>query len=155
MAKDEAGSWNIVQGITVEEHTFLAAHHRASRRTREVSLCRICAHIATVSPLEGPHLVGIDPTRKQHQEEEALQLEVRCVWGANTNGEHPTVFWWCSSAQTQKKRQFSGHMMVPQGLCENLINALKLLTNQQRDGDCPIQNIGTEWAYCERFDKLH
>ena len=32
---------------------------------------------------------------------------------------------------------------VPQGLCENLISALKLLANQQRDGDSPIQNIVT------------
>ena len=30
---------------------------------------------------------------------------------------------------------------VPRGLCENFINALKLLANQQRDGDSPIQNI--------------
>ena len=30
---------------------------------------------------------------------------------------------------------------VPQGRCENLINALKLLANQQKDGDNPIQNI--------------
>ena len=30
---------------------------------------------------------------------------------------------------------------VPQGLCENLINALKLLANQQRDGDSPMQSI--------------
>ena len=29
----------------------------------------------------------------------------------------------------------------PQGLCENLFNALKLLANQQKDGDSPIQNI--------------
>ena len=30
-----------------------------------------------------------------------------------------------------------------QGLCENLITALKLLANQQKDGDSPIQNIIT------------
>ena len=30
---------------------------------------------------------------------------------------------------------------IPQELCENFINALKLLANQQRDGDGPIQNI--------------
>ena len=30
---------------------------------------------------------------------------------------------------------------LPQGLCDNLINALKLLANQQKDGDSPIQNI--------------
>ena len=30
---------------------------------------------------------------------------------------------------------------VPQGLCENLINALKLLANSQEDEDSPIQSI--------------
>ena len=29
------------------------------------------------------------------------------------------------------------------GLSDNLINALKLLANQQKDGDCPIQSIVT------------
>ena len=32
---------------------------------------------------------------------------------------------------------------IPQGLCGNLINALKLLANQQEDGDGAIQNIVT------------
>ena len=32
---------------------------------------------------------------------------------------------------------------VPQCVCENLINALKLLANQQKDGDSPIQSIVT------------
>ena len=32
---------------------------------------------------------------------------------------------------------------VPQGLCGNLIKALKLLANQQEDGDGFIQNIVT------------
>ena len=35
---------------------------------------------------------------------------------------------------------FKAHA-VPQGLCANLINALKLLANQQEDGDGLIQNI--------------
>ena len=34
-------------------------------------------------------------------------------------------------------------LAVPQGLCGNLINALKLLANQQEDGDVLIQNIVT------------
>ena len=38
--------------------------------------------------------------------------------------------------------EFKAHA-VPQGLCEHLINALKLLANQQTDGDSPIQNIVT------------
>ena len=35
---------------------------------------------------------------------------------------------------------------VPQGLCENLINAVKLLANQQKDGDGPIQSILTAFV---------
>ena len=37
---------------------------------------------------------------------------------------------------------FNAHA-VPQGLCANSINALKLLANQQEDGDGLIQNIVT------------
>ena len=41
---------------------------------------------------------------------------------------------------------------VPQGLCENLINARKLLANQQKDGDGPFQSIIVT-AICERSRK--
>ena len=44
---------------------------------------------------------------------------------------------------------FSGR--APQGLCENLINVLKLLANQQEDGDGPIQSIVT--GLCKRSRK--
>ena len=37
-------------------------------------------------------------------------------------------------------KAFKAHA-TPLGLCDNLINALKLLTNQQTDGDSPIQSI--------------
>ena len=50
------------------------------------------------------------------------------------HGEHPVGFWWCSSAQTKTNRKFAGRMRSPQGLCENLVNALELLASQQRDG---------------------
>ena len=33
---------------------------------------------------------------------------------------------------------------VPQGECDNLINALKLLTNRQKDGDSPVKMVGGE-----------
>ena len=42
---------------------------------------------------------------------------------------------------------FEAHA-VPQSPCENLISALKLLGNQQKDGDSPIQSIVT--GLCER-----
>ena len=40
---------------------------------------------------------------------------------------------------------------VPQGLCVNLIHALKLLANQPKDGESPVQSIAT--GLCERSRK--
>ena len=40
----------------------------------------------------------------------------------------------------EQAKVFKAHA-VPQGLCANLINALKLLANQQEDGDGLLQNI--------------
>ena len=65
---------------------------------------------------------------------------VRCV-EANTNGERPTGYWWCSSVSMPMKRRCSKRTQRRLGLCGNLINALKLLANQQKDGDSQIQSI--------------
>ena len=42
--------------------------------------------------------------------------------------------------RVEQAKVFKAHA-VPQGLCENLINALKLLANQQEDGYGLLQNI--------------
>ena len=57
----------------------------------------------------------------------------------------------------EQAKVFKAHA-VPQGLSENLIKALKLLANQQEDGDGPIQSIVTN--LCEEgshggVGKLH
>ena len=44
------------------------------------------------------------------------------------------------STNEDEAKDFRAHA-IPQGLCENLINELKLLANQQKDGDSPILNI--------------
>ena len=59
---------------------------------------------------------------------------VRCV-EAYTNGEHTTGYCWCSSVPTPTKQKCSERT--------HLIHALKLLANQQEDGDSPIQSIVT------------
>ena len=41
-----------------------------------------------------------------------------------------------------RAKVFKAHA-APLGLCDNLINAPKLLANQQKDGDSPIQSIVT------------
>ena len=66
--------------------------------------------------------------------------------------------WWCgvpyewrepnrilvvqTDADASLAKVFKAHA-APQGLCENLIDALKLLGKQQSDGDSPIQSIVT------------
>ena len=56
--------------------------------------------------------------------------------------------WWCAailvvqdSVGPREAKVFGAH--APQGLCDNLINSRKLLTNQQKDGDCPVESIVT------------
>ena len=45
-----------------------------------------------------------------------------------------------TGASVNQAKVFKAHA-VPQGLCANLINAVKLLANQQEDGDGLLQNI--------------
>ena len=81
---------------------------------------------------------------------EALQLVVRSLWrkyGWRAPKRLLVVQTGDSASQAQV---FKAHA-VPQGLCENLINTLKLLANQQKDGDTPIQSIVT--GLCERSRK--
>ena len=54
--------------------------------------------------------MGNDGRRRQQQEEEALQVGGARKVEANVNGKHAIGFWWCSSAQTKKRRTFSGRM---------------------------------------------
>ena len=76
--------------------------------------------------------------------EEAHQLVVCGLW---------RKVWLEGAKQVQtgesasQAKIFKAHA-VPQGLCENLINALKLLANQQEDGDGPKQSTVT--GLCER-----
>ena len=57
------------------------------------------------------------------------------------NEEHPTGFRWCRLSQNEDEAKVCRAHAIFQGLCGNLINALKVLANQQKDGDSPIQNI--------------
>ena len=86
----------------------------------EESPCRISARTATVSPLRTT-CGGYRP------DTERATTERRSIATGGANFA----------------KVFRAHAAVPQGSCENLINALKLLANQQRDGDSPIQNIFT------------
>ena len=62
---------------------------------------------------------------------------------AITKEERPTESLWCKSEPTQTERKPSKRCAAPLGLCGNLVNALKLLENQLKDGDSPTRSIIT------------
>ena len=133
VAKYEIGRLGIVQEKSEEEHALLAAG--SLRQSSEWSLfCRVSARIATVfrrrttfggcrrdtetatTERRGTTVGVCGGTYEWRAPERILVVQL------DTNEDEATVF--------------RAHA-VPQGLCENLINALKLLVNQQRDGDSP------------------
>ena len=132
VAKDEARKLSTVQKYVKKYRLFSSRQQKG----KEVSRCHTCARLATAGTL---HLVGL-------REEEELG-GVRYV-ERNTIGSNGTGFW--SYRQVIvfiRPKVFEAHA-VPQGWCGNLINALKLLANQQEDGDGPKQSIVTD--FCER-----
>ena len=80
---------------------------------------------------------------------EALQLVVRNC-GENMIVERPTGHWWYTQVSVPGRQRFLMRMLAPQGLCGILINALKLLAYQQKDGDSSIQSIVIVTGLCER-----
>ena len=81
--------------------------------------------------------------------------------GDSKNRKKKHCSWWCAvcggkyecrapnrilifqlGSSANEAKVFRAHV-APQGLCEKLINALKLLANQQTDGDSPIESIVT------------
>ena len=64
----------------------------------------------------------------------------------STTGSNQTGSWWCKQVKVLIRPRSAERKAVPQGLCGNLINALKLLANQQEDGDGFIQNIVTNFG---------
>ena len=55
-----------------------------------------------------------------------------------------------TGVSASQAKVFKAHA-APQGLCENMINALEQLAKQQKDGGSPIQSIET--GFCERSRK--
>ena len=89
--------------------------------------------------------------------------------GDGNNRKKKYCSWWCAACGGQNEWRAPNRILVvqlgtnaneakvfrayaaPQGLCDNLNNALSLLANQQKDGDSPIQSIVT--GFHERSKK--
>ena len=72
--------------------------------------------------------------------EEALQLLVRKLWRKYDWKAPNRLLVVQTGDSASQAKVFKAHA-VPQGLCENLINPLKLMANQQKDEDGLIQSI--------------
>ena len=107
----------------------------------EESLCRTFARIATVSPWRTTFGGYRRDTETATTGRRSIATGGVRLVEANTNGERPTGYWWYRSVSTPMKRRCSKCTQRRWG--DNLINALKLLANQQKDGDSTIQSIAT------------
>ena len=68
----------------------------------------------------------------------------------STTGGNQTGCWSCKLGKVLSRAKVFNECAVPQGLCANLINALKLLANQAEDGDGLVQNIVTNLGEVSR-----
>ena len=66
---------------------------------------------------------------KDAEKKETAATKRKSMWRQNMNGERPTVHWWYK--QVFRQRFLKAHA-APQGLCENLIIAIKLSANQPK-----------------------
>ena len=116
------------------KYRVLATHH-ASRESKEALRCHTCARFVKVSRWKttfggslgdkGAIIGGAQLVEKKYSWRQPNRLLV----------EH-------TGDSVNQAKVFRAHAR-PQGLCGNLINALKLLANQQEDGDGLIQSIVT------------
>ena len=138
MAKYEARKLSTVQEIMVRSADYLRRIIAPAGGQGGVTMSYLCPHCDSF-PLED------------------------YVWWVTEEKKHTN--WWCAicgekydwrapnrllvvqtGESVNQAKVFKAHA-VPQGLCGNLINALKLLANQQEDGDGFMQNIVTN--FCE------
>ena len=89
-----------------------------------------------------------------------MQLVVCGVRRASTLRWPRTESWSCKDSTDRREAKVCRAHAAPQGVCDNFINALELLANQQKDGDCPVsqwyrackKEVGSEqWTGLRRF----
>ena len=134
VAKGENGRLGIVQEILRKSTDFLRRVTAPVNEMRGLTLSSVCPH------------------------RNSFPLEDYIWWGssghgAGTNRKKKHCSWWCAACGGHHERRAPNRILVvqlgtkehaaPQGLCDNLTNAPKVLANQQKDGDSPIQRIVT------------
>ena len=107
-----------------------AAYHRASWRTRSHNVLLVPA----LQQFPSGRLRLVALWEKDHK------VVVRFFWGKIRLEATNRLLLVLTGERFEQAKVFKAHA-VPQGLSANLINALKLLANQQEDGDALLQNV--------------
>ena len=83
----------------------------------------------------------------------AVQLVV-CACGGQYDWKAPNRIPVIQDRMKRRHAKKFGAHMAPQGMCDNLIDALKLLANQQKDGDSPVKMFLQEESRLRIMDGL-
>ena len=133
MAKDEARKLSTVQEIMIRSTDYLRRIIAPAGRQGGVTMSYLCPHCNSFPMEDCVWWVSGEKTYK---------LVVRDLWRKYDWKQPNRLLVVQTGESVNQAKVFRAHA-VPQGLCGNLINALKLLANQQEDGDGLIQNIVT------------
>ena len=135
VAQDGTKKHEHCAGNHAQKHGPYAANHCVRWRTRRSHNVVPVPATATSFPLEDYGLVGL--WEKTHK------LVVCNLWRKVRLEATRTGFLVVQTGESfEQAKVFKAHA-VPRGLCAILINPLKLLANQQEDGDGLLQNIVT------------
>ena len=125
-----------------------------ARRDEPLTKWQGCKFLALQQFLDGrPRLVGLGGEKHTHW--------WCAICGEKYDWKQPNRLLVVQTGESVNQAKVLKAHAVPQGLCGNLINALKLLANQQNDGDVLIQNIVTNFCEVSQegshggFEKLH
>ena len=142
VAKDEIGRLGICAGNSEEKHGLPATDHRGSRWNGGSHFV-VCLLTLQQFPLGGPHLVGFFRVRRWKPQKEKHCNLFCAACGGHYEWRAPNRILVVQLGVNANEAKVLKAHAAPLELCDNLINELKLLANQQKDGDSPIQSIVT------------
>ena len=133
VAKDEARKLSTVQEIMIRSTDYLQRIIAPAGGQGGVTMSYLCQHRNSF-PMED-YVWWVSAVRK------AYKLVVRDLWRKIRLWKQPNRLLVVQTRESVNQTRSSERMQAK--VCWNLINALKLLSNQQEDGDGLIQNIVT------------
>ena len=139
VAQDEARKVSIVEEIMLRSTDYLRRIIASVGGQGGVTMSYLCPHRNSFSARL--RLVGL--WVKGHK------VVLRNLWREVGLEASEQAFGRANRESFEQAKVFKAHA-VPQGLCANLINALKLLANQQEDEDGLLQNIVTNLGKVSR-----